>query len=187
MVAHTRLGVMVRRLGGLLGAAAVTVVALGGCASSQDEAKETAGELGMPLWLPAGVEIGAPGSYDPVGEVEEPQRGLYVTYEGYEVYEWPATAEIKADELDPWVLLPEPPADADTEVVVDEAADLEFEGRPARRVVFHEVMGGGQKVTQTSAVFVFQFDGVVARLSSGVDQLGADQLISVAETFEPVE
>jgi hypothetical protein len=47
-------------------------------------------------------------------------------------------------------------------------------------------MGGGQKVTQTSAIVVFQLDGVVARLSSGVDQLGAEQLLSVAETFELV-
>jgi hypothetical protein len=182
-----RLGVVVRRMGGLLLTAAVAVAALGGCASKQSEAKETAADLGMPLWLPAGAEIGARGSYDPVGEIEEPERGLYVTYEAYELYQWPSTAELAAGDLDRWVLLPAPPADADTEVVVDEAVDLEFEGRAARQVVFHEVMGGGEKVTETSAIVVFQLDGVVARLSSGIDQLGAPELLGVAQTFEPVK
>lgn len=176
----------VRRIGLLLAAAAVAVFALAGCASHQDEAKKIATDLGMALWLPAGAEIGAPGSYDPVGAVEEPERGLYVTYEGYELHEWPSAATVDADDLDGWVLLPEPPADADTDVVVDEATDVEFEGRPAKQVVFHEVMAGGQKVTQTSAIVVFQLDGVVARLSSGIDQLGVQQLLSVAETFERV-
>ena len=165
--------------------AAAAVVALSGCASSESEAKDLAAGLGMPLWLPAGVEIGASGSYDPVGRVEEPEPGLYVTYQGNELYEWPSPDALEADALDPFVLLDEPPADSDSELVVDEATDVEFEGRAARRVVFHEVMGGGQKVTPTGAIVVFQLDGVVARLSSGIDQLDADELLGVAETFEP--
>jgi hypothetical protein len=127
MVTATRRGVALRRIGLLLAAAAVTVVALAGCASHQDEAKKIAADLVMPLWLPAGVEIGAGGSYSPVGEVEEPERGLYVTYEGYQVQEWPSTGTVDAGDLDRWVLLPDPPADADTEVVVDEATELEFD------------------------------------------------------------
>jgi len=179
---------MVRGRGvSLLVAGMVVVAALTGCTSEQDKAERIAGDLGMPLWLPTSLEIGARGSYEPVGKVTEPAAGLRVTYEDFEVFSWPAPQVQEADALDAYVLLEEPPADSGIELVLEEVRDLEVAGSPARGVTWHEVLDGGKKVTPPSSILVFQRDGAVLRLIAGIDGPGVDELVDVAESFVRVE
>lgn len=171
----------------LLVAGMVVVATLTGCTSEQDKAKRIAEDLGMPLWLPASLEIGAPGSYEPVEEVTEPAAGMRLTYEDFEVFSWPSPQVQEADALDAYVLLEEPPADSGIELVMEEVRDLKVGGSPARGVTWHEVLDGGKKVTPPASILVFQLDGAVLRLIAGIEGPGLDDLADVAESFERVE
>lgn len=162
-------------------------LALTGCASQQTKAKSMAQDLGISLMLPRGQEIGKPGSYgNDVMRLEGEPPGMSILYPQYEVQLRKVDGPLSVDQLDAFVALPQPPPSADSVIVVDETRPLAVRDQPAVAVTWHEVMGGGVKTTDRSAILVFQYDGVVARVSAEFGAMSTDALVALADTFEPV-
>lgn len=176
---------MVRMRGlGLLAAGLMVVAALTGCSSEEDKAKQIADDLDMPLWVPAGLEIGAAGAYEPVGKVTDPEPGLRITYPEFEMFAWPSPESQDTAALEAYVLLDEPPADSGIELVTEEVREFEVAGNPAFGLTWHEVLDGGTKDTPPSSILVIQLEGAVIRLIAGIDGPSLDELAEVAESFE---